>query len=72
MTREEMVNTTRAILAKAGFDVSSAINIRSICFDVVGRRDKTVLIIKVLGNVDAFSRENADEMKSMADGSRSP
>ncbi|WP_400241260.1 transcriptional regulator [Methanomethylophilus alvi] len=67
MTREEMVNTTRAILAKAGFDVSSAINIRSICFDVVGRRDKTVLIIKVLGNVDAFSRENADEMKIMAD-----
>ena len=62
-----MVNTTRAILAKAGFDVSSAINIRSICFDVVGRRDKTVLIIKVLGNVDAFSRENADEMKIMAD-----
>lgn len=62
-----MVNTTRAILAKAGFDVSSAINIRSICFDVVGRRDKTVLIIKILSNVDAFSRENADEMKIMAE-----
>ena len=67
MTREKIFNTTRAILSKAGFDVSSAINIRSICFDVVGRRDKTVLIIKVLGNVDAFSRENADEMKIMAD-----
>ena len=66
MTREDMINTTRAILARAGFDVSSAINIRSVCFDVVGRRDKTLLIIKVLSNVDAFSRENSEEMKIMA------
>lgn len=62
-----MINTTRAILARAGFDVSSAISIRSICFDIVGRRDKTLLIIKVLSNVDAFSRENSDEMKIMAE-----
>lgn len=67
MSREEMINTTRAILAKAGFDVSSAISIRSICFDIVGRRDKTLLIIKVLSNVDAFSRENSEEMKVMAE-----
>ena len=67
MSREGMINTTRAILAKAGFDVSSAINVRGICFDVVGRRDNLVLIIKVLGNVDAFSHENADEMKALAE-----
>ncbi len=66
MNREDMINTTRAILAKAGFDVSSAISIRSICFDVVGRRGSTLLIIKVLSNVDAFSRENANEMKIMS------
>jgi putative transcriptional regulator len=62
-----MINTTRAILAKAGFDVSSAINIRSMCFDVVGRRGNTLLIIKILSNVDAFSRDNADEMKIMGE-----
>ncbi len=67
MTREDMINTTRSILARAGFDISSAINIRSICFDIVGRKDKTLLIIKVLSNVDAFSHENADEMKIMAE-----
>lgn len=67
MSREEMINTTRAILARAGFDVSSAISIRSICFDIVGRRDKTLLIIKVLSNVDAFSRENSEEIKIMAE-----
>ncbi len=62
-----MINITRSILARAGFDVSSAISIRSICFDIVGRRDKTLLIIKVLSNVDAFSRENSEEMKVMAE-----
>lgn len=62
-----MINITRSILARAGFDVSSSINIRSICFDIVGKRDGTLLIIKVLSNVDAFSRENADEMKIMAE-----
>ena len=67
MGRNELINTTRAILAKAGFDVSSAINIRGICFDVVARLDEKVLIIKVLSNIDAFSKENADEMKTLAD-----
>ncbi len=55
-----MINTTRAVLAKAGFDVSSTIELRSICFDIVGRRKDELLIIKVLSNVDAFSRENAE------------
>lgn len=67
MGRIELINTTRAILAKAGFDVSSALNMRGICFDVVARLDERVLIIKVLSNVDAFSKENASEMKTLAD-----
>ena len=67
MGRNELINTTRAILAKAGFDVSSALSIRGICFDVVARMDDTVLIIKVLSNIDAFSKENAEEMKTLAE-----
>ncbi|MDR1690806.1 MAG: transcriptional regulator, partial [Candidatus Methanoplasma sp.] len=67
MTREELINTTRAILAKAGFDISSSLNLRSICFDIVARKDETLIIIKVLSNVDAFSRENAEDMKVLAD-----
>ncbi|AIZ57080.1 hypothetical protein Mpt1_c12180 [Candidatus Methanoplasma termitum] len=67
MSREELINTTRSVLAKAGFEISSALNLRSICFDIVGRKDETLLIIKVLSNVDAFSRENADDMKVLAD-----
>lgn len=66
MGRNELINTTRAILAKAGFDVSSALNLRGICFDVVARMDDKVLIVKVLSNIDAFSKENAEEMKILA------
>ena len=67
MTRENLINTTRAILAKAGFDISAALSLRSVCFDVVARRDDQLLIIKILSNVDAFSRENAEEMKILAE-----
>ena len=70
MSREDLINTTRAILAKAGFDISSSLSLRSICFDIVGRRDETLLIIKILSNVDAFSRENAEDMKTLADALR--
>ncbi len=67
MSREELINTTRAILAKAGYDISAVLNIRSICFDVVGRKDDKLLIIKILSNIDAFSRENAEELKVLAE-----
>ena len=67
MGRTELINTTRAILAKAGFDVSSALSMRGICFDVVARLDDRVLIIKVLSNVDAFSKENASEIKTLSE-----
>ena len=67
MSRDDLINTTRAILAKGGFDISPLMSLRSVCFDVVGRRDDTLLIIKVLSNIDAFSRENAEEIKVLAD-----
>lgn len=67
MSREELINSTRQILIKAGYEVSSALALRSICFDIVGRLDENLLIIKVLSNIDAFSRENAEEMKILAD-----
>jgi putative transcriptional regulator len=70
VSRDDLINTTRAILAKAGFDVSSALNLRSICFDVVARKDERLLIIKVLSNIDALSRDAAEEMKTLAEALR--
>lgn len=67
MSRDDLINTTRGILANAGFDISPPMTLRNVCFDVVGKKGDTVLIIKVLSNVDAFSRENAEEIKVLAE-----
>ena len=67
MSRAELIETTRATLTKAGYDVSSVLSLRSICFDVVARKDDSLLIIKILSNVDALSKDNAEEMKVLAE-----
>ncbi|MCQ2056104.1 MAG: transcriptional regulator [archaeon] len=67
MSRESLIKTTRSILSKGGFDISSLMLLRSVCFDIVGRRGDTLLIIKILYNIDAFSKENAEEMKTLAE-----
>jgi len=65
--REELIEGVRDALARAGFYVSRPIVMRSISFDVVARRDDLLLIVKVLSNVDAFSKDNAEEMKVLAE-----
>ncbi len=67
MHREELINLSRGILARAGYHVSQPIRMRSISFDIVARMDDQLLIVKVLSNVDAFSRENAEEMKVLSE-----
>lgn len=67
MQREELIGHARDALMKAGFTVSKPLNMRSISFDLVARRDKSLLLMKVLSNVDAFSKDNADELKTLAE-----
>lgn len=67
MYKEDLIENVRDILAKAGFYVSRTLVMRRISFDVVARRDKILLIMKVLGNIDSFSKENAEELKVLAE-----
>jgi len=67
MRREDLIENARSILVSAGFNVSQSINMRSISFDIVARREGKLLIIKILSNVDAFSRDNAQEIKVLSD-----
>jgi putative transcriptional regulator len=67
MDRWNLINRTRELLSKTGFYVSRPHNFRSISFDIVARRDDTLLIIKVLQNADALGHENAEEMKLLAE-----
>jgi putative transcriptional regulator len=67
MDRWNLINKTRELLSKAGFYVSRPHNVRSISFDIVARRDNSLLIIKVLQNADALTHDNSEEMKLLAE-----
>lgn len=67
MPREDLLKSVRYYLERTGFYVSRPLPMRTVSFDVVARKDDSLWIIKVLSNVDAFSRENAEEMKILSD-----
>jgi putative transcriptional regulator len=66
MSRKEVLSEVREVLTNMGFSVSEPHSIRSISFDFVARRDEVLLIIKILGNVDAFNKDNAKELQIIA------
>lgn len=66
MIRTDLLQTVRDILGNAGFYVSEIYDIRPIGFDIVARRDNSLLIIKVLTNINSFSEDVAIELKKLA------
>ncbi len=66
MPRTELFNNLKDILTKAGFYVSELYSMRLTGFDVVARRDDTLLIIKVLTNVDSLSESVAKELLTLS------
>ncbi|MBW3003747.1 transcriptional regulator [Candidatus Woesearchaeota archaeon] len=66
MRREELLGEVRDTLVKAGFYVSELYSIRPIGFDLVARRDNSLLIIKVLTNIDAMSEDVARELRTLS------
>ncbi|MFH1100914.1 MAG: transcriptional regulator [Methanobacteriota archaeon] len=66
MERNELLKNIRELLANAGFYVSDLCSIRLPGFDLVARRDNTLLIIKVLTNIDSFSENIAKELQTLA------
>ena len=66
MRRVDLLGEVRDTLIKAGFYVSELFIMRPIGFDLVARRDNSLLIIKVLINIDAMSEEVARELKTLS------
>jgi len=66
MRREELLGEVRETLIKSGFYVSELYSIRPIGFDLVARRDNSLLIIKVLTNIDAMSENVARELSTLS------
>ncbi|HOB38463.1 MAG TPA: transcriptional regulator [Methanomassiliicoccaceae archaeon] len=67
MQRDELIEAVRSVLARSGFYVSRPLNMRGISFDIVARLDDRLLIVKILSNVDALSKDNADEVITLAE-----
>jgi len=65
-SRAELIDQVRVLLAQTGFAVSERCEVRPISFDVVARRDNRLLILKILGNVDALTDRVAQELRTLA------
>lgn len=66
MERTELLGSIRDVLINAGFYASDLPSIRLTGFDIVARRDDSLLIIKVLTNVDSLLEDVANELKTLS------
>jgi len=65
MSRSALVGNVTAMLEDAGFVVSERCAIRPKSFDVAARRGEEVLLVKILGNIDAFNGQTGAEMRRL-------
>ncbi len=64
--RDRSVSSARAILEKAGFYVTDTHSVRPTSFDLMARRDATLVIVKVLKNIDALDAQEAERLRELS------
>jgi putative transcriptional regulator len=65
MSRSALIENVTAMLADAGFSVSDRCATRPKSFDVAARRGDDTILVKILGNVDAFDAATGAEMRRL-------
>lgn len=65
MSRGALIGNVTAMLEDAGFIVSDRCTIRPKSFDIAARRNEELLLLKILGNVDAFDSHTGVEMRRL-------
>ncbi|MDV3103725.1 transcriptional regulator [Thermococcus waiotapuensis] len=65
MEREKLIKTVSAIFRAAGFKTAH-IELRESCFDIVAGRLFFLLFVKVVGNIDTVSEEQASDLKRLS------
>ena len=63
--RERSIERIRGLLERAGFYVADTHAIRPTSFDLAARRDATLLLVKVLKNIDALDVEEATRLREL-------
>lgn len=64
MERQEIAEQIKKTLAKSGFAISE--QCFNMSFDIIGKRENIILIIKILYNVESFDRKTANDIKIVA------
>ena len=65
MSRAALIENVTAMLADAGFTVSDRCATRPKSFDIAARREVDVVLVKILGNIDAFDGPTGAEMRRL-------
>jgi putative transcriptional regulator len=64
--RDRSVSAIQAVLEKAGFFVTDTHSVRPTSFDLLARRDSTLVILKILKNIDALDSPEADRLRELS------
>ncbi|WEL22736.1 transcriptional regulator [Halorhabdus sp. BNX81] len=67
MSRSALVGNVIAMLEDAGFLVSDRCAIRPKSFDIAARRGEDTILVKILGNIDAFDGHTGAEMRRLGE-----
>ncbi|WNY28774.1 hypothetical protein MmiEs2_09770 [Methanimicrococcus stummii] len=67
MSRDILADQTIEVLRHAGFLVSDKCDIRPRSFDIAARRGETLLLCKILLNLDGLTEETANEMHVLSE-----
>lgn len=63
--REKILEKLMHLLSRNGFSVSSFFHTNS-CFDLIAKKEDLKIAIKILANIDALRKEQADELKKVS------
>jgi putative transcriptional regulator len=65
MSRSALIENVTAMLGDAGFSVSDRCATRPKSFDIAARREDDVVLLKILGNIDALDAPTGAEMRRL-------
>ncbi|MCL9815775.1 transcriptional regulator [Natronocalculus amylovorans] len=67
MARSALVGNIAAMLGDAGFLVSDRCAVRPKSFDLAARRGEDLILLKILGNIDALTAETGAELRRLGE-----
>jgi putative transcriptional regulator len=66
MTQDRSLQLVTSVMITAGFEVSERFSIRPRSFDLIARRNGTMLVIKVVSHIDSVSEDVAFDLEIIA------